>query len=139
MWPEALRPHAPGMKTSSAVVPLTGCYLALCVLTLGAIVLLRDTDAVTDTVRVRGAVLAAVSVVTMLVAVRAVRDGGRALLRLRIIAGVQVVVIAVFVALPGALPGWMRVEQGVCGLILIGVLVAGSGRRARTPGGRARP
>lgn len=124
---------------SSAVVPLVGCYLALCVLTLGAIVLLRDTAAVTDTVWVRGAILAAVSVVTLLVAVRAVRDAGRALLRLRIIAAVQVVVIAVFVVLPGALPGWMRVEQGVCGLILIGVLVASSGLRARTPGGRARP
>lgn len=124
------------MKNS--VLPLVGAYAALCVLTLLAIVLLRDTAAVTDTVRVRGAILAVVSLVTMLVAVRAVRGSDRALLRLRIIAAVQVVVIVVFVVLPGALPVWMRVEQGVCGFILIGVLVASSGRRARTPAGRVR-
>ncbi len=138
MWAGALRPHASGMRNPSAVVPLVGCYLALCVLTLGAIVLLRDTAAVTDTVWVRGAILAVVSVATMPVAVRAVHDAGRALLRLRIIAAVQVVAVAVFVALPGALPVWMRIEQAACGLILIGVLVASSGRRARSRAGRAR-
>lgn len=139
MRPTVPGTHASGMRNPSAVLPLVGCYLALCVLTLGAVVLLRDTAAVTDTVWVRGAILAVVSVATMLVAVRAVRDAGRALLRLRIIAVVQVVAIAVFVALPGALPAWMRVEQAVCGIVLIGVLWASSGRRARTPAGRARP
>ena len=139
MCPTVPGTHASGMRKPSAVLPLVGCYLALCVLTLGAIVLLRDTPAVTDTVWVRGAVLAVVSVVTMLVAVRAVRDGGRALVRLRIVAAVQVVAIAVFVALPGALPTWMRLEQAACGIVLIAVLWASSGRRARTPAGRARP
>jgi hypothetical protein len=78
-----------------------------------------------------------VSVLTLLVAVRAVHDAGRALLRLRVIAAVQVVVIAVFVVLPGALPGWMRVEQAVCGVLLVGVLWASSAPRAALPGGRA--
>lgn len=126
------------MRTRHAVVPLVAGYLALCVLTLGAIVLRRDTVDVTDTVWVRGAVLAVVSVVTLLVAVRAVHDAGRALLRLRIIAAVQVVVIAVFVVLPGALPVWMRVEQAVCGLLLAGVLWASSAPRADIRGGRTR-
>ena len=44
----------------------------------------------------------------------------------------MVVAIAVIIALPGTFPLWMKIEQGVCGLILIGVAVIVNGRHMRS-------
>jgi hypothetical protein len=60
------------------------------------------------------------------------RGRRRAYLRLRIASGLMVVAIAVLVALPGFLPVWMRTEQGVCGLVLLGVVVIANGRHLRS-------
>ena len=35
----------------------------------------------------------------------------------------MLVAIVVIVALPGAFPMWLRVEQAVCGLLLLGVVL----------------
>ena len=43
----------------------------------------------------------------------------------------MVVAIAVIIALPGTFPLRMKIEQGVCGLILIGVLAIVNGRHIR--------
>jgi hypothetical protein len=42
------------------------------------------------------------------------------------------VAIAVIVALPGLIPLWMKVEQSVCGLLLLGVVVTVNGRHVRS-------
>jgi hypothetical protein len=52
--------------------------------------------------------------------------------RLRIISIITVVVIAVIIASPGTFPLWLKVEQGLCGLIMAGVAVV-----ANRPGLRA--
>ncbi len=112
---------------------LTGCYLGVSVLTLVAIVLLRGhASVVTDAVWVRGTAVVASALVTFLCAVRAARGSRAAYRRLRVVSAVMVVAIAVIIALPGTFPMWLKVEQGFCGLLLIGVIAVANGRQLRS-------
>jgi len=114
------------------VLLLTGGYAVLSVLTLGAIVLLRnDHTLVTDAVWVRATLVCASSLLTFAFARSAARGSRKGLLRLRIVAAVMLVAIAVVVALPGLFPAWLRIEQACCGLLLLAVTVLVNGRRAR--------
>ncbi len=114
--------HAP--PALRAARRLVGCYVTLSVLAVVAIVSLRDDPAVVDaTVWIRGVAIAAASLLSFVFATRAARGSRGALRRLRIAAAVQVVAVAVIVALPGVIPVWMRIEQGACGLLLVGVVV----------------
>lgn len=111
---------------------LVGCYLALSVLTLVAIALLRsDTALVNDAVWIRGSIVVASASLMFVCALQSARGSRRSYRRLRIISGVMVAAIAAIVALPDAFPLWMKIEQGVCGLLLIGVLVIVNGRQLR--------
>ncbi|MFF4413140.1 hypothetical protein ACFYY8_11460 [Streptosporangium sp. NPDC001559] len=99
---------------------LVVAYVALSVLTVAAIAVLSSVapSLVTPQAWVRGVIVAATSVLTFVFARRAQQGGGRALLRLRI------VLVVILVALGGvvlflALPTWMVVEQGVCGVLLL--------------------
>lgn len=114
------------------VLLLTGGYLTLSVLTLVAIVLFRHNPAmVTDAVWVRATIVVGSSLLTFAFARSAARGSRKGLLRLRIVSGVMFVAIVVIVALPGLFPVWLRIEQAVCGLLLLGVIVLVNGRRAR--------
>ncbi|MFT7868163.1 MULTISPECIES: hypothetical protein [Amycolatopsis] len=114
------------------VLLLTGGYAGLSVLTLVAIVLLRNDHAlVTDAVWVRATLVVASSLLTFAFARSAARGSRKGLLRLRIVAAAMLVAIAVIVALPGLFPMWLRIEQAVCGLLLLGVTVLVNGRRVR--------
>ena len=116
-----------------AVRVLTGAYLALSVLTLGAIFLLRDDPAmVTDVVWVRATIVALSALLTFLFARSAASGSKRGLLRLRIVSAVMTVAIVVIVSIPGFLPLWVRLEQGVCGLLLLAVVVLVNGRHVRS-------
>ncbi|MGW7005088.1 hypothetical protein ACWGCW_20340 [Streptomyces sp. NPDC054933] len=111
---------------------LVGGYLGISVLTLVAIVLLRgDTAVVNVTVWVRGSAVVASALVMFVCAVRVARGSRQAYRRLRILSTVMVVAIAAIVALPGTLPLWMKIEQGVCGLVLIGVASVVNGNHLR--------
>ncbi|WP_409466503.1 hypothetical protein [Amycolatopsis sp. GA6-003] len=115
------------------VLVLTGAYLALSVLTLGAIFLFRDNPSmVTDVVWVRATIVAASALLTFLFARSAARGSKRGLLRLRIVSAVMTVAIVVIVSIPGFLPLWVRLEQGVCGVLLLAVVVLVNGRRVRS-------
>ena len=123
-------------RTESAgfrpVLLLTGGYATLSVLTLIAIVVFRNDHAmVTDAVWVRAVLVVASSLLTFAFARSAARGSKKGLLRLRIVAAVMLVAIVVIVALPGLFPMWLRIEQAVCGLLLLGVTVLVNGRRAR--------
>ncbi|MFC5834094.1 hypothetical protein [Nonomuraea insulae] len=85
-----------------------------------------------DTVWVRGVIVAVSSLVMFAFVVGVSRGRRRAYLRLRIVSGVMVVAIAVLVSLPGFLPAWMRVEQGVCGVLLVGVIAILNGGYLRS-------
>lgn len=116
-----------------AVRALVGGYLAISILTLAAIVIMRDDAAVvTIAVWIRGTIVAATAILMFVFAVGAARGSARAYLRLRIVSGIMLVAIVVIIALPGTFPLWLKIEQGVCGLILAAVVVIANGRRVRT-------
>jgi hypothetical protein len=112
---------------------LVGCYLGLSVLTLVAIFLLRNHHSeVNSTVWIRGSIVAATAVLMFAFASRAAcgsRDGYR---RVRIMSAIMVVAIAVIISLPGFIPVWMKIEQGACGLLLIGVVAVVNGKHLRS-------
>jgi hypothetical protein len=112
---------------------LVGGYLAISVLTLVAIVVLRNHAAVVNSaVWTHGIIVAVSALLLFTLTARAAGGSRRAYLRLRIASAVMVVAIAVIIALPGTFPLWMKIEQGVCGLLLIGVVAIVNGRHLRS-------
>ncbi|MEU5214388.1 hypothetical protein [Streptomyces sp. NPDC020742] len=111
---------------------LVGCYAGLSVLTLIALVSLRDhPDLATDSAWVRVPLVVVTSLMMMSFAARASHGRRRSFLRLRLASGIMVLAIAVIVALPGAFPVWLRIEQAVCGILLLGVVARVNGRAMR--------
>lgn len=108
-------------------------YLGISALTLVAIVLLRNhTSVVNSAVWVRGTIVVASALLTLSFTVRAARGSRGAYRRLRIVTAVMVVAIATIIALPGTFPVWMKIEQGVCGLLLLWVVVVVNGSHLRS-------
>jgi hypothetical protein len=112
---------------------LVGGYLLLSLATLVAIVLLRDHHSVVNAaVWVRGTIVALTSLLMFSFVARASHGSRAAFLRLRIASAVMVVAIVVIISLPGTFPVWLRLEQGVCGLLLLGVVLLVNGRHLRS-------
>jgi hypothetical protein len=112
---------------------LVGSYLGLSVLTLIAIVLLRNDDAlVTPAVWVRGTIVVASALLTAFFAARMAQGSRGGYIGLRLESAIMFVAIAVIIALPGLFPLWMKIEQGVCGLLLLGVVVLVNGTLLRS-------
>jgi hypothetical protein len=112
---------------------LVGCYLGLSVLTLITIVLLRNHSALVNAaVWIRGSIVVASAVLMSVFTTRAARGSRGAYRRVRIISAVMVVAIVVIISLPGTFPLWMRIEQGVCGLLLVGVVAQVNGSQLRS-------
>ncbi|WP_199931186.1 hypothetical protein [Streptomyces sp. CB02923] len=112
---------------------LVGYYVGLSVLTLIALILLRDhPDIATDAAWVRCIIVVATSLLMTSFVTRASRGHSKSFLRLRLASGIMVVAIAIIVALPGAFPVWLRIEQAVCGLILLGVVAKANGKLLRS-------
>lgn len=79
------------------------------------------------------AVIVTVLAFVLLMRLRSARAGSaRALMALGVIAAVLLVANVVEASLPGAFPGWMRVEMGLIAVLMAAVLVAP--RRATTAG-----
>ncbi|MDT0459649.1 hypothetical protein RM550_28710 [Streptomyces sp. DSM 41527] len=130
-YPHLRHPHLRRALRSAKL--LVGGYALLSGLTLVAIIALRHhPDLVTDAVWVRASIVVATSLLMVSFAVRTGHGHSRSYLRLRLASGVMLVAIAVIVALPGAFPVWLRAEQGVCGVLLLGVVVIVNGRRVRS-------
>ncbi|KAA9165579.1 hypothetical protein FPZ12_005800 [Amycolatopsis acidicola] len=123
-------PHAPALN---AVRLLIACYVGLSLLTLVAIFLLyNDSAMVNDAVLVRGTIVALTSFLTLAFAVQTARGSSRGYLRLRITSAILFVAIVVILALPGTFTLWFKLEQGVCGLLLLGVVLLVNSRRMRS-------
>ncbi|GAA3516332.1 hypothetical protein [Actinocatenispora rupis] len=119
-------------RTFRAVRLLLAGYLAIGVATLVAVVLLRnDTAAVNPAVWVRTVIVVVTAALLSLFAARAARGSRGAYRRLRIIAIVTPVAIAAIIVVPGTFPLWLKLEQGVCGLLMVAVAVLANGRRLR--------
>jgi hypothetical protein len=116
------------MKTTRALIT---CYLTLSVLTLVAVFLMRDDAAMVDpAVWVRASIVAASAVLMMSFVLRAAHR------RLRIVSAVMLVAIVVILAIPGDFPLWFKVEQAVCGLLLLGVVIQVNRRPVDRSAGR---
>jgi hypothetical protein len=125
--------HARSVASLRTVTALVGTYLAISVLTLGAIILFRDNPAIVNTaVWIRGTIVVASAAVLFLSARRASSGAPRAFLRVRLISAIMLVAIVVIIALPGTFPLWMKLEQAVCGLLLLVVVILVNGRRLRS-------
>jgi hypothetical protein len=112
---------------------LLRCYLGLSLLTLVASAVLRDHQSiVTPAVWVRGTIVALTALLMTVFAARAAGGSHRAYLRLRIVTGIAVVAIIAVLASAGTFPTWLKVEQGLCGALLLGAVVLLNGRTLRT-------
>lgn len=121
---------APAMRTPKLLV---AGYLGLSVATLVAVFFMRDNASmVNEAVWIRGTIVVLSALLSLLFAARAAQGSRRAFLRLRIVTLVMTVAIAVIIALPGPFPVWLKIEQGVCGAILLGVVILVNGRRVRS-------
>lgn len=112
---------------------LIAVYLALSVLTLGVVVLLRNHHSmVTPAVWVRTTIVVGSAALMTVFARHAAGGAARAYLRLRLVSAIMVVAIAVIIAIPGDFPAWLKVEQGVCGLLLIWVVLVANSKHIRS-------
>jgi hypothetical protein len=124
--------HVRNRGTLRAVTTLVGTYLGISVLTLIAIILLRANPAIVNTaVWIRGSLVVASAALMFVFAVRAASGAPRAFLRVRLISAIMLVAIVVIIALPGTFPLWLRLEQAVCGALLLVVVLLVNGRRMR--------
>ncbi|MBL7486965.1 hypothetical protein I6A60_34260 [Frankia sp. AgB1.9] len=115
-----------------AVRLLTGGYLTLSVLTMAAVVLLRGHPSlVTGAVWTRTTIVTVSALLTFAFAAGTARGSRGAFRRLRIVSTVMVIAIVVIVAIPGDFPMWLKIEQGACGLLLLGVVRLVRGRHLR--------
>jgi hypothetical protein len=128
------RPDPAGVSPAfRSLTLLVAGYLGLSVLTLVAAALLdADPELVTDAVWVRGTIVVISAAVMAASTRRAARGSRRAFRRVRILAAAMVVAIIVIIAVPGSFPTWMKLEQAVCGLLLVGVVALTGGRRLRS-------
>src|SRR5262249_28994345 len=141
MPPDAIRRDALGMTTSTSAAAqalrgtkvLVGAYLALCVLTLVfAGINSGNASMVNDAVWTRGVIVTISAVLSFSFVTRAARGSRKGFLRLRIVSAVMTVAIAILISLPGLFPVWMRIEQGVCGVLLLAVVAIVNSRRVRS-------
>lgn len=104
-----------------AVKLLLGSYLGISALTLVAAILLRGNAAIAPiAVLVRGTIVVGHALLTLFFAVRMSRGAHVGYILLRISSIVMVVAIVVIIAIPGDFPLWFKIEQGCCGLLLLG-------------------
>ncbi len=124
--------HPQIRKAFRSIRALLFGYLALGVITLGVIVVLRnDAAQVNSAVWTRGSIVVVTAVLLVMFTARAARGSAGAYRRLRVVSVVTPVAIAGIIAVPGGFPLWMKVEQGVCGLVMIAVAVIANGPHLR--------
>ena len=106
------------------VVKLLTAFLVISLSTLVAVVLMRHNPTlVTSAVWIRTPLVAASAAVLLLFARRAAAGHRNSFRRLRIISMVVLAAIIAVVAWPGAFPTWLRIEQAVCGVFMLSVVV----------------
>ena len=125
--------HPRSRSAFRTVKLLVGGYLGISILTVVAIVLMRhDSAAVNSAVWIRGTIAVASALLMTSFVAKAARGSSRAYLRLRLVSAIMVVAIVVIVALPGTFPMWMKIEQSVCGVLLLSVVFVVNGKHLRS-------
>jgi len=121
--------HPRSQAAFRAVNMLLSSYLGISVLTLVAAILLRGNAAIAPVaVLVRGTIVVAHALINLLFAARMSRGSRIGYRLLRLSSAAMVVAIAVIIAIPGDFPVWFKIEQGCCGLLLLGVVIVASSK-----------
>ncbi|MEY9852996.1 cellulose synthase/poly-beta-1,6-N-acetylglucosamine synthase-like glycosyltransferase [Leifsonia sp. EB41] len=106
------------------VLVLLSCFVALSAALLGFLTVLAAVGIGADiAIWIRGSFVLASAVLLLVFAVSAARGSRSALLRLRIISPIVLAAIVVIVSIPGFLPDWVRLEQAVCGALVLPVVI----------------
>jgi hypothetical protein len=101
------------------LVLLTAFLIVSCAMEAVLAVQSASGTAVATAIWVRCSLVLGSSVVLLLIGTRAARGSRAAWIRLRIITVVVVVAVIVIVSIPRFLPDWVRIEQGVCGALVL--------------------
>jgi hypothetical protein len=136
---EAHLTHPRSQQALHSAKALVVCYLGISLLTLAAIVLLNayskplgDIAAILPaSVWIRSIIVVVHAGVTLGFAVGTARGSRVRYILLRLDSAIMVVAIAVILALPSDFPLWFKIEQGVCGLLLLGVVAIINGKQLR--------
>jgi hypothetical protein len=131
--PSAVSDDRRTASTFRTIKLLAGGYLGISALAVAATALLRHHPAeVNSAVWTHGILVAASALVVFGLACSAARGSRFAYRRLRIGSVVIVAAIAIVIALPCSFPLWMKAEQGLAGLCMIGVAVLANGSHLRS-------
>jgi FtsH-binding integral membrane protein len=124
----------PRLQAPRAVLWLLGAYLVLSWATVTLIVILSSTapGLVTPQAWFRGVIVAAISILTFVLARKAAKGRPRALLRLRIVVTIILVAIVAVVFFLD-LPTWMVYQQILCGALLLAVAILVFGKSRTKP------
>lgn len=99
-------------------------FLVVSAAMIAVIVAMSVGGASVDTaIWIRCSLVLASALVLLAIAAAAVRGSRASWIRLRIISPIVVVAVIVIVSIPGFLPDWVRVEQAVCGLLVLPVAI----------------
>ena len=130
---EARLSHPRSQQAFHSVKVLVGCYLGISMLTLAAIVLLHNNATIVPaSVWVRGIIVVVHAGVTLGFAAGTARGSRARYILLRLDSAIMVVAIVVILVLPGDFPLWFKIEQGICGLLLLGVVAIVNGQQLRS-------
>jgi hypothetical protein len=110
---------------------LLWCFLGLSAAMLAFLVgLTAIGGAVEIAIWIRCSFVLGSAIVLLLLGVFAARGSRASWVRLRIIAPIVVLAVIVIVLIPGFLPDWVRIEQAVCGALVLPVAILANLPRA---------
>lgn len=116
------QPHM--QKTRTSIAALVGGYIAI---SLGAVIALyimrSDAQFATKEAWVHGIIIAITAIVMGILTRLAAKGNAKSYLRLRITTIILFIAIIVTTAIPNDFPLWMKGEQVVSGLLLLGVII----------------
>jgi len=125
--------HPASVKAFRTIKFIATGYVCINILALAAIFLLRNKTAlVTSTVWTRGTILACTSLLLLFFVNQLTRGSRQGWVRVRIISLLLFVSVLILLVIPGILPLWMKLEQAICGLLLLGLIIVTNSRHIRS-------
>ena len=122
---------SPGLSLASdrraafrPVVLLSGAFVAVSAAMIAFLSIATATGTAFEVaIWIRCSLVLASGIVVLAMAVAAARGSRGAWVRLRIVSPIIVAAVVVIVSIPGFLPDGVRIEQAVCGLLLLPVAI----------------
>jgi hypothetical protein len=124
--PRAERTHADAARRSALrpAVILIGSFLGLSGAMVAFLAVVTAIGLGIDiAIWIRCSLVLASAVVLLWCTLSAARGSRPAWIRLRVVSLIVVIAVIVIVSIPGFLPDWVRLEQAVCGLLVLPVAI----------------